>query len=1231
MADDVVGAPQYPNPHSIVPRSDDETPSLPESQTVPEARWDTEGAPPTPLTGDAHLLTPRTGAGTQMDTRTTQGATFAHTSTITPDTHHIVQTPDGAKVAFPKGTPPDTMHAELAKWWEPHLQRTKDAWSQVQNVVTNAAQALGLPASMPEVQATADDFVRDPIGTTGAAVGGFINGLNSALMATGPGNDENKALVARAQDAWKKGDHLAAAVTLTPLVGDGLAKAVKQAQSRDYSGSLGTTLGIAAPFLTGELRGGEAEGAVTREAAAPYAGAERRISDRTLMSPTEIDAAVKARQLQGIRTPFDVTEGANETIARDVNMPRTGAAPKPTFNMVKDAAGNPDRLEVMRGTEPLGHIKVAAEVPGTWTIKDSVIKPGETQQGYGLSAFKQLVSEAQAAGIDTVESDISNTSKAKGLWNAAQREFPGAVTEENGQFALDVKKAQPATTIGTAEGAARDTQLFAQARTELGPDASFSDVAKRAQELKVAPVKPAAMAARSVGAASATDLETKPDVPAFYSKAEQVIGDKVPNSASGEQISALLKNNGVKADEMKWAGLDDFLKDKPKVSKAELQQFIRENQISLGEEDYGKKQTFTTVPNNAETAHAGEPMVDVIDPKNGLTRFTGTVNAATEYISESEQNRPTKYDKWALPGEKNNYQEKLLTLPTNESPELQTLRNEYAAAEAARNTYSQTGSGVVPGDVEIRFQDAQNAMRKMKNEESTNRDYVGPHWNDQPNVVAHVRFDDRPAVNGKKTLFMEEAQSDWHSAGRHEGYQGNPKEIAAADEKIQQAKAAKTALVQSVVDRVNAVQEHKLAINPQSEQISWQIRQAMNPEEEAQFNTLNNQVAKATEAKQALQGAVPDAPFKQSWHELVMKRMLREAAEKGYDQLAWTTGDQQADLYDLTKHIGRVEYDPEAEELRAYDPKGKKVIEESVSNDNDKDLEKELTPYIGASLAEKLASRVEDYTPDRFYEEGARESAADNYEVREVEPQDEDDPMVYGLFYSGDQEPLETFETKRSAENARADRIDQDVEYKAENFEPDNELPSISGLDLKHGGEFHHLLYDQMIPSFLKKYAKKWGAEVGTTEIKGMGEPTVDYEGPEKTAGDLEELIEDQTKHASLSQSSINKARNIVDEMVTRKLPFKDAVLAAYSEAESSGYTSGINQLIERLGGKFVKSGANQKVHSIPITPAMRLSVMKEGQPIAKKEEQKRPFAAPERNMEAARQRIQTTAMNALA
>ena len=74
---------------------------------------------------------------------------------------------------------------------------------------------------------------------------------------------------------------------------------------------------------------------------------------------------------------------------------------------------------------------------------------------------------------------------------------------------------------------------------------------------------------------------------------------------------------------------------------------------------------------------------------------------------------------------------------------------------------------LVPGDVEIRFQDAQQAMRKEA--PGSNPNYSSPHWGDEPNVVAHVRFSDRPAVDGAKTLFMEEAQSDWHSAGRHDG------------------------------------------------------------------------------------------------------------------------------------------------------------------------------------------------------------------------------------------------------------------------------------------------------------------------------------------------------------------------------------------------------------------------------------------------------------------------------
>jgi hypothetical protein len=162
-----------------------------------------------------------------------------------------------------------------------------------------------------------------------------------------------------------------------------------------------------------------------------------------------------------------------------------------------------------------------------------------------------------------------------------------------------------------------------------------------------------------------------------------------------------------------------------------------------------------------------------------------------------------------------------------------------------------------------------------------------------------------------------------------------------------------------------------------------------------------------------------------------------------------------------------------------------------------------------------------------------------------------------------------------------------------------------------------------MIPSFLKKYAKKWGAEVGTTEIKGMAEPKVEYQGPDKTMKDLDEASSDYSVHSQPFKLIVE----IRDDM-RRGVPFKDAI----SGALVSG-VQGVENLAEKLGGKFLKTPANQKVHSIEITPAMRQSVMKEGQPIAKKDDKKKPFAAPEQNMEAAnfKQRLSDKMTAALA
>ena len=51
---------------------------------------------------------------------------------------------------------------------------------------------------------------------------------------------------------------------------------------------------------------------------------------------------------------------------------------------------------------------------------------------------------------------------------------------------------------------------------------------------------------------------------------------KLSNKGSGEQFLNQLKNTqGLKQQELKWSGLDDFLKDKKSVTKEEVKEFYR--------------------------------------------------------------------------------------------------------------------------------------------------------------------------------------------------------------------------------------------------------------------------------------------------------------------------------------------------------------------------------------------------------------------------------------------------------------------------------------------------------------------------------------------------------------------------------------------------------------------------------------------------------------------------------
>jgi hypothetical protein len=140
-----------------------------------------------------------------------------------------------------------------------------------------------------------------------------------------------------------------------------------------------------------------------------------------------------------------------------------------------------------------------------------------------------------------------------------------------------------------------------------------------------------------------------------------------------------------------------------------------------------------------------------------------------------------------------------------------------------------------------------------------------------------MRVNDR-VVDGKKTLFVEEIQSDWHQAGRKKGY--GPQTETAHEAYYTTPDGQRVSL------GFGATQEEAVAaVDPGWKNIV-----------DVKFDTQTRKVSEG----------VPDAPFKTTWHELSLKRAIQEASEKGYDQIAFTTGKTQAARYDLSKQVDSI-------------------------------------------------------------------------------------------------------------------------------------------------------------------------------------------------------------------------------------------------------------------------------------------------------------------------------------
>lgn len=398
-------------------------------------------------------------------------------------------------------------------------------------------------------------------------------------------------------------------------------------------------------------------------------------------------------------------------------------------------------------------------------------------------------------------------------------------------------------------------------------------------------------------------VEAKVSPIGFYSTVQESVGKMDFKKAPASDIANRIKKvQGLKQEELEHLGVVDWLEGmgKDKVTKEQVQAFIEQGGVQVKE-----------VVKSDERKRLDERLSE-IDAQ--LQEATGKKELALKkeydrleklYKEKYEDTglsigADTKFSQYTLPGGEN-YREVLLTLPTQltaEEKELQSLiakdwKGTLTEAEKERTVFLDKIAG---------FSLKQKAAKNL---------FKSPHF-DEPNVLAHVRLNDRVDSEGRKTLFIEEIQSDWHQKGRKEGYR-QPVDLQAI--KIKQDK------IFARFDKGEITREER-----------------------------NRAIDELDSEKQKAIGT-PDAPFKASWPLLVFKRVLRMAAEQGYDAVAWTPGEVQADRYDLSKQVDAIRYEKKPDgTINLYADKGEELGVITKYNLQPNEIEN----YVGKEIAHKI-------------------------------------------------------------------------------------------------------------------------------------------------------------------------------------------------------------------------------------------------------------------------------------
>ncbi|MBQ8637161.1 MAG: hypothetical protein IJ423_05740 [Clostridia bacterium] len=366
----------------------------------------------------------------------------------------------------------------------------------------------------------------------------------------------------------------------------------------------------------------------------------------------------------------------------------------------------------------------------------------------------------------------------------------------------------------------------------------------------------------------------------FYSKMAKEIEEIKQDKIGAASVVSYLKGRGVKDEEIKWSGITEWLSDKKSVAKDELLDFVKKGMLQIETSVLDETINYTedeskslaeiediTSEKWSEIAALWDKAFDEKFPLDVMLAENPTValgKKLTEKIGFDDSS--------GVPEKITNLAGEILTLNNN--------RDFIVRRASARNKDTQPRWS----EHSLRLNGGSNyreLLFKIPNSSYSNY-AMRTHWGDNAEgIVAHARVQDFEDANGDKILFIEEIQSDWHNEGAKKGY------AKSTDEAVRKRRQELESYIKSRLGKNNSQEELK------------KIQDAR-----AEYIELGKNMSNAD--------AVSDAPFRSTYHEFVIKNLLRMAAEQGYDKLAWTTGKMQEQRWSSDyAEAYRIEYDQE--------------------------------------------------------------------------------------------------------------------------------------------------------------------------------------------------------------------------------------------------------------------------------------------------------------------------------